>query len=186
MSCGWMPRPTESAPCGSKSTSSVRRPCSAIAAPRLMVVVVLPTPPFWLQTATMRAGPCEASGSGSGKAGSGRPVGPISPGRSSITRDAATSKTLPGLERRELFGTLGLPSGRCKPTRRKRRIFAGYRPTESTGMRGGIDLSELVDRHQSVDLRGRHRGVSEQFLDHPDVRAAVKQMGRERVPQGVR
>src|SRR5829696_4995988 len=33
------------------STSSTWRPCSARAAPRLMVVVVLPTPPFWLARA---------------------------------------------------------------------------------------------------------------------------------------
>ena len=49
--CGLTPRPTDSAPCGSKSTSSTRRPYSASAAPRLMVDVVLPTPPFWLHIA---------------------------------------------------------------------------------------------------------------------------------------
>jgi hypothetical protein len=40
------------------------RPYSASAAPRLMVVVVLPTPPFWLHMAMTRAGPWEASGRG--------------------------------------------------------------------------------------------------------------------------
>ena len=34
------------------------RPYSASAAPRLIVVVVLPTPPFWLHIAMIRAGPC--------------------------------------------------------------------------------------------------------------------------------
>src|SRR5258707_661007 len=86
-----MPRPTGSAPCGSKSTRSTRRPCSARAAPRLMVVVVLPTPPFWLQTAATRAGPCVSRGSGSGKAGTGRPVGPSTPGLTSNVRNAATA-----------------------------------------------------------------------------------------------
>ena len=33
-------------PCGSRSTSSTRRPCSAIAAPSDDTVVVLATPPF--------------------------------------------------------------------------------------------------------------------------------------------
>ena len=33
---------------------SVRRPMSAKAAPRLTVVVVLPTPPFWLAKAMIR------------------------------------------------------------------------------------------------------------------------------------
>src|SRR5215469_14056676 len=85
-----MPRPTDSAPWGSKSTSRTRRPNSASAAPKLIVVVVLPTPPFWLHTATTRAGPCLSSGSGSGNTGSGRPVGPILPALASVVRDADT------------------------------------------------------------------------------------------------
>src|SRR5690606_7348384 len=71
-----MPRPTESAPCGSKSTSSTLRPHSTRAAPRLMVVVVFPTPPFWLTMATTRAGPWTSRGTGSGNTGRGRCVGP--------------------------------------------------------------------------------------------------------------
>ena len=43
------------------------------------MVVVLPTPPFWLHIAMIRAGPCEARGCGWGKSGSGRPVGPTCP-----------------------------------------------------------------------------------------------------------
>src|SRR5689334_1579411 len=42
-----------------------------------MVVVVLPTPPFWLHSAMMRAGPCPASFGGVGKPWYGRPVGPM-------------------------------------------------------------------------------------------------------------
>src|SRR4030095_16139112 len=38
---------------GSRSTSNVRLPRSASAAARLMAVVVLPTPPFWLAIATI-------------------------------------------------------------------------------------------------------------------------------------
>src|SRR5204862_6638596 len=37
--------------CGSKSSSRTRRPVRANAAARLTVVVVLPTPPFWLAIA---------------------------------------------------------------------------------------------------------------------------------------
>src|SRR5215217_8263178 len=62
--CGCTPSPTDSAPCGSKSSSSTRRPYSVSAAPRLIVDVVLPTPPFWLHSATTRAGPCDCSGGG--------------------------------------------------------------------------------------------------------------------------
>ena len=39
--------------CGSRSTRSVRLPRSASAAARLIAVVVLPTPPFWLAMATI-------------------------------------------------------------------------------------------------------------------------------------
>src|ERR1044071_5978892 len=77
ISCGLSPRPTESEPWGSKSTSSTLRPNSASAAPRLIVVVVLPTPPFWLHIEITRAGPCSVTGCGSGRYGIGRPVGPI-------------------------------------------------------------------------------------------------------------
>ena len=61
ISCGLSPRPTESEPCGSKSTSSTLRPYSASEAPRLIVVVVLPTPPFWLHIETTRAWPWVAT-----------------------------------------------------------------------------------------------------------------------------
>ena len=41
---------------GSRSISSVRLPRKASAAARLMAVVVFPTPPFWLQIATIIGG----------------------------------------------------------------------------------------------------------------------------------
>src|SRR6185369_15553390 len=51
-----MPRPVEALPWGSESISSTRSPTAASAVPRLMAVVVLPTPPFWLATtSTLRA-----------------------------------------------------------------------------------------------------------------------------------
>ena len=49
-----MPSPVEALPCGSRSMINVRWPSSARQAPTLMVVVVLPTPPFWLATAMIR------------------------------------------------------------------------------------------------------------------------------------
>src|SRR5262249_7720374 len=114
---------TDRAPCGSKSTSSTRRPCSASAAPRLIVVVVLPTPPFWLQMAAILAGPCESTGSGSGNTGMGRPVGPSTPGLTSKVRDAATANCpSPGIAVNALAGTgtLSAPQGCGKPTHRLR------------------------------------------------------------------
>src|SRR5579859_3640096 len=55
--CFWlMPRPVEALPCGSRSISSTRFSAAASAVARLMAVVVLPTPPFWLTTAKTRGG----------------------------------------------------------------------------------------------------------------------------------
>src|SRR5215469_2129016 len=50
-----MPRPVEALPCGSESIRSTRSPTAASAVPRLMAVVVLPTPPFWLATTSTRS-----------------------------------------------------------------------------------------------------------------------------------
>src|SRR6266849_6650692 len=48
------PRPLVEFDCGSQSTSSVLTSAAAREAARLMAVVVLPTPPFWLATAMTR------------------------------------------------------------------------------------------------------------------------------------
>ena len=45
------PRPEVALACGSMSMTRTRRPMAASAEPTLMVVVVFPTPPFWLATA---------------------------------------------------------------------------------------------------------------------------------------
>src|SRR5439155_13839319 len=50
-----MPSPVLALPWASRSRTSVRRPAAASAVAKLMAVVVLPTPPFWLATAMMRA-----------------------------------------------------------------------------------------------------------------------------------
>src|SRR6516165_9247597 len=50
-----MPSPVLALPCASRSMTRMRRPAAASAVARLIAVVVLPTPPFWLATATMRA-----------------------------------------------------------------------------------------------------------------------------------
>src|SRR5712692_8241610 len=48
------PRPLVEFDCGSQSTRSVLTSAAAREAARLMAVVVLPTPPFWLATAMTR------------------------------------------------------------------------------------------------------------------------------------
>src|SRR5271165_4445869 len=62
-----IPRPVEALPCGSRSISNTFSPVTASAVARLIAVVVLPTPPFWLAIAKMRGGPGGvAMGSGPG------------------------------------------------------------------------------------------------------------------------
>src|SRR5258708_21995885 len=46
-----MPKPVDALPCGSRSISSTCSPTAARAVARLIAVVVLPTPPFWLAIA---------------------------------------------------------------------------------------------------------------------------------------
>src|SRR3954447_6026834 len=48
-----MPSPVLALPCGSKSTRRTRFFAAARAVARLIAVVVLPTPPFWLASARM-------------------------------------------------------------------------------------------------------------------------------------
>src|SRR6185503_8065463 len=50
-----MPSPVLALPCGSRSMTSTLWPAAARAVARLTAVVVLPTPPFWLATAMIRA-----------------------------------------------------------------------------------------------------------------------------------
>src|SRR5208282_923800 len=57
------PRPLVEFDCGSQSTSRVLTSAAAKEAARLMAVVVLPTPPFWLAMAITRAMQLVLSGS---------------------------------------------------------------------------------------------------------------------------
>src|SRR4029078_9404743 len=49
-----MPSPVGGLPCGARAITRTRSPMAASAVPRLMAVVVLPTPPFWLASAKTR------------------------------------------------------------------------------------------------------------------------------------
>src|ERR1700753_2387376 len=62
-----MPNPVEALPCGSRSMTRTRLPMAASAVPRLMAVVVLPTPPFWLAMASTRQAAAEGGSADAGK-----------------------------------------------------------------------------------------------------------------------
>src|SRR5579871_1477752 len=53
-----MPSPVDALPCGSRSTIRTFSPTAASAVPRLIAVVVLPTPPFWLEMDRTRKPGC--------------------------------------------------------------------------------------------------------------------------------
>src|SRR5580658_1510681 len=89
------PRPVEALPCGSASSSSTRSPTAESAVPRLIAVVVLPTPPFWLAMAKTRQ---PLSGTGE------TPQPEDAPRRVAAARDDVARET-PGRAR---LGDLGL------------------------------------------------------------------------------
>ena len=49
-----------------------------------------------------------------------------------------------------------------------------------------IYLTKAINSHHRVDLSRGHRGVPKQFLDDPNVSAAVEKVRRERVAEHVR
>src|SRR3954465_9954461 len=57
-----MPSPVDALPCGSRSTIRTFSPIAASAVPRLIAVVVLPTPPFWLARARTRGATAVTAG----------------------------------------------------------------------------------------------------------------------------
>src|SRR5262245_33835753 len=99
-----MPSPVEALPWGSRSMISTCSPIAASAVPRLIAVVVLPTPPFWLAIAITRGG-CGlgmrlASGTTSGTS-AGRSTGSVMasrPARGSLERDDFSSGHHPALD----------------------------------------------------------------------------------------
>lgn len=57
---------------------------------------------------------------------------------------------------------------------------------KSPGVGSCVALTKSINGDQQVDLSGRHRRMSQQFLDNSDIRAATQQARRGRVPQRVR
>ena len=181
ISCGLRPRPTDSEPCGSKSTSSTLRPNSASEAPRLIVVVVLPTPPFWLHIETTRARPCAASrGSArgrpasAGRSGRGRPRRGL--GAVAVTAGSSTGRSKgSGLGHGVLVsggrvGLGGLAVAEVGPAAASRRhcsrrpdrgnpapLMSAPSLTRSTGLRldhaGGLELCRHVDSSANGSAR---------------------------------
>src|SRR6185437_14259787 len=71
-------------------------------------------------------------------------------------------------------------------SRVRRRAREGDRNALCAWMGAFIDVEQAFGVDRSVNLRGRQRGVAEQFLDGAQIAAARQQMGGERMTQGVR
>ncbi len=85
------------------------------------------------------------------------------------------------LWRRRLSPGFGVP-WRAKP-----RYVASFRAAlGGSRMGSGPHLAQGVHGDQRVDLRGGHRGVTQQLLHHPHVGPALQQVRGEAVPQHVR
>src|SRR5579875_407651 len=102
-----MPKPVEAFPCGSRSINKTCSPAAASAVPRLIAVVVLPTPPFWLAMAITRGGVCLVSPFASesrGRSGGGT-------GKLGDLQDDGMHECFAG---RDLDFHVPVPTGRCQ------------------------------------------------------------------------
>ena len=126
------PRPVEALPCGSRSISSTR--CSAASAvARLMAVVVLPTPPFWLAKAMIAAGRRRGQagrGHGGSRSGGGwwRRGRCGSANRSAVHSASAARASVNSASAVRPFGKRATPPGarrRCAWASRSRRAARG-------------------------------------------------------------
>src|SRR5262245_243104 len=120
-----MPSPVEALPCGSRSMISTCSPMAASAVPRLIAVVVLPTPPFWLAIAITRGG-CGlgmrlASGMTSGMS-AGRSTGSFMASRPARDRLACESVAILWRRRITLQPDNDDAPGRIGAAGRKRRM----------------------------------------------------------------
>ena len=61
----------------------------------------------------------------------------------------------------------------------------GRRPTLSSGMKGPMDLSEVLSVHVGVDLGGGDVGVAQKLLNGSQVGAPFQEVGCEAVSEGV-
>src|SRR5690606_3544988 len=106
------------------------------------------------------------------------------PNRWSAQSPARTSLTIPN--RTVRTDTMASPLNAARRHAGVPHDPKDYRSLPGPWMRGRVHLSELVDRDQRVDLCGRHGGMAEQLLHHPNVGAAVEKVGCEGMSQYVR
>src|SRR5882724_5458455 len=82
------------------------------------------------------------------------------------------------------FATIRVGNG--VPQRLDRRKGRVWMVSLSSWVRARIDLEQALGIDLGIDLRGRERGVTEQFLDRAQIPAAGEQVRGKRVPQRMR
>src|SRR6202034_2168555 len=73
-----------------------------------------------------------------------------------------------------------------RPTQGARMLAAKGKAASGPGMRAAVDFEQPLGVDAGINLRGRQRGMPEQFLDCAQVAAAGEQMGGEGMPQRMR
>ena len=117
-----------------------------------MVVVVLPTPPFWLHIEITRALPWMLIGRGSGSTGIGRPVGPSGTSEAPARRSSVERLVEDRVGGVQLVGLVAVGGGH----RTSERDRVAHAVGSSCG-RGGVGVAgdlRTTGRHQGWHLRG--------------------------------
>ena len=119
----------------------------------------------------MRAGPCERKRLGTRNSRMGRPVGPTS----------GESDAIPSAGSCVWWVTWSLSCVLRACIR-----ASAWSILASTGVGSRVHLPECIGCDECVDLRRRDRGVAEELLHDAHIGAALEQVRRERMAQGVR
>ena len=181
--CAAMPSPADSAPCGSRSTSSTRRPYSASAAPRLMVDVVLPTPPFWLHMRQHGGRPVDGQRGGLRVAAAharaapatDEPATPCSTGRAGTSLQGLAGSAT-GSGSATGGGTEQAPSARCPG-------HVELAPLVGCGQRQGLDPAAAVAtvvKRTATRSRRVHPGIGHASSFRGHLIGSVARSGRRR------
>ena len=183
-----MPNPVVALACESRSTTSTRRPRAANAVARLTAVVVLPTPPFWLATAMMRARPTPATARGSASV-SARLTDHLLQREHASARIGAALMTRDGLHCPGFAGggqfLLGLRALEKKTGRERsdKPFRQRQKPVERSAAAGGDDIDRMC--RDRLDPAGPQHNIDPRRIRAASRRkAALRRVGLDQFDPG--